>query len=279
MLYNEKRRLYAYSLDCFKNEDGSFSRIKIGETCKELEGEKGVRQRIKEQKGTGVPGEIILLDWWPSVNIEDTDLHRELEKVYQKTGKHNEWFNLSLIQVKIVYDKLHEKIFFQNQQREMEQNFKEIVKRLDVFENMLNKILNINNINQLTNSVQKEVDNENLFIKNETISQKIKIKDITEFMQQNYIDIYAYVNWAENMFNTLINHQKNDLLEKILLEFPKHFTFNGNFQRKDGRLFLKKFISNHTLSDKRTLTINRNLSTGAKQEIISQIEKIIAEEM
>lgn len=143
MNYNEKRRIYIYSLECFENN--GFSRIKIGETKKDLLDEEGVLERIQEQKGTGVPHKIKLLDWWYSNYIEDTDLHRELELVYdaQKIDRFNEWFTLSVNEVKIVYDKLKSRIDLYEQiaklKIEKSQLEKELISKETSFKSELEK--------------------------------------------------------------------------------------------------------------------------------------------
>lgn len=310
MLYNEKRRIYVYSLDCFEDSNGKFSRIKIGETTKDLEGEKGVLQRINEQKGTGVPGKSKLLAWWPSVNIEDTDLHKEIENVFQDVKKHNEWFNLSLEQVKIVYDKLLSKTQLQNRQQETENYYKEIIKRQqNAYHNLIDELIktllsykennldiDIDNVFQnVTSTLQKplnynkidfdsdiniNINFQNSFNQYNDLSvEKINIKEISEFMKKEYVDIFSYVDWIENTFNTLINNKREDVLTKIMSKLSKCFTFKENFQRKDGRIFEEKYVKKIILVDERLLKINSNLSTGAKQEIINKIKEIIKQEM
>jgi hypothetical protein len=124
MNYNKNRRIYIYSLECFA--DTGFSRIKIGQTKKDLPGEAGVLERVKEQQTTGVPHKIKLLDWWESSYIEDTDLHRELELIYgaNELDKFNEWFTLSIDKVKETYNKLNDKVdlYAQIAQLKMEKN-------------------------------------------------------------------------------------------------------------------------------------------------------------
>jgi len=175
--YSKKRRIYVYTYNCFLNNN--ISRIKIGETKREEEGEEGVIKRIKEQDvSTSTPDKPKLLKWWYSPHITDKQLHNSLKEKYKHLQNEREWFEpLTLTEV--------EQTFL-----EMESNINMSVIKLKTAE---------------LNEYNSKLDLEDLKICNKLINCRI------QSIENLLINLLQYTTSKneENIFNTIPSNEKS----------------------------------------------------------------------